>query len=74
MAKPPRAFKLPDPPESEIIITKQVLFHIKDIAHKLIQEDFGPQDTMLHRILYQALHDYMVQRGARPNFVVKLHE
>lgn len=68
----PRAFKPEQTKSTFITIDAKALHSIKDIAHKLDQEDFGSPMTRHHRIMFQALHDYLALRGAAPCFEVKL--
>lgn len=65
-----RAFQIPRPPADEVTIDDKALLHITDIAQDIFRDSKGKVDSK--KLLFQALSDYMVRHGARPNFKVVL--
>lgn len=65
----PRAFELPEPPQSHVIIDRRAMNEIKDIAHKLYLETRFPNANL---IMLEALKQYIERKGAQANFSVNL--
>lgn len=72
MDKVTRAFKQPEPPIEELIIDRRTLNHIRDVANQIWQETRIPNANL---IMFEALHQLMVQKGLKPQFRVEMgHE
>jgi hypothetical protein len=65
-----RAFKKPEPPQSEVLIDARAMDRIKDIARRMFREHNIPLTQ--HQLMFLALFEYMVIKGAHPNFKVEI--
>lgn len=64
-----RAFSKEPAPVSHVVIDERALNVIQDIALGLFHDERA--EIVRPRILFQALHQYITNRGATPNFEVK---